>query len=250
MPLSPAVAAGFAALALAMAGLFVWATWAAPVEEEPGERRRWTLVAVGVVAVYLGLSAALAGAGVLARVDARPPPAGVLLLLLSGGVAALAFSRFGERLLAWPLGALVGFQTFRVLVEVLLAAAYHGGSVPVEVTVEGWNVDVVTGLLAAGIGLWAGRGTVPRGVVLAWNGLGLALLAVVVVTSAASAFGVIETSPRMALPVTWPGVWLPAWLVMLALLGHLLVFRALARPAAPPAAPPTEAGAGRSVAGA
>ena len=247
MPLSPAVAVGFAVLALAMAGLFVGATWAAPVQETPGERRRWALIALAVAVAYLGVSAALAGAGVLAQVDARPPPAGALFLVLSGGAAALAFSRFGERLLAWPLGALVGFQVFRVPVEVLLAAAYHDGSVPVEVTYEGHNVDVVTGLLAAGVGLWAWWGTVPRGVVLAWNALGLALLAVVVATSAASAFGVVETSPRMALPTTWPGVWLPAWLVMLAFFGHLLVFRALARD---PATPPAASGAGRSVTGA
>jgi hypothetical protein len=65
--------------------------------------------------------------------------------------------------------------------------------------------------------------------VLAWNALGLGLLAVVVGTAAAAAFGVLETTPRMTLPTTWPGVWLPAWLVQLALFGHVLVFRKLTR---------------------
>ena len=230
MPLPPGLSAGFAALALAMAVLFVASVWLAPVVGEArSDRRRAALVAAGVAALYLVVSAALARAGVLAELGRRPPPAGLLLVGLALGMAALAFSRFGTRLLAWPLGALAGVQAFRVLIELLLLAAYHAGSVPREMTFEGHNVDIVTGLLAAGIGVWAWRGTVPRGVVLAWNVLGLGLLVAVVASAATSAFGIVETHPRVTLPATWPGVWLPAWLVQLALLGHLLVFRALAR---------------------
>ena len=236
MPLPPAVSAGFVGLALLMAAGFVLAVRYAP-GETAGGRGRWTLAAVAVAAVYLGVPAALALTGALADLDARPPLVAPMLLALTGGVVALAFSRVGDRLLAWPLGALVGFQVFRVPVELLLAAAYHGGAVPVEVTYEGLNADVVTGLLAAGVGVWAWRGAVPRGVVLAWNVLGLVLLVVVVGLAATSAFGVLPTSPRVTLPATWPGVWLPAWLVQLALLGHLLVFRALARERAAPPAP-------------
>ena len=153
---------------------------------------------------------------------------------------ALAFSPLGDRLLAWPLGVLVGVQSFRVAVELLLAATYHAGVLPAEMTYEGLDFDVVTGVLAAGIGVWAWRGTVPRAVVWAWNALGLALLLVVVAIAATSALGVAQTSPRVTLPAGWPGVWLPAWLVQLALLGHVLVFRALrrARPA------PASGGAG------
>ncbi|WP_412063673.1 hypothetical protein [Rubrivirga sp. IMCC45206] len=86
---------------------------------------------------------------------------------------------------------------------------------------------MVTGLLAVPLGVWLWRGSPPRWVVWVWNALGLALLAVVVVTAALSVFGVIETEPRLRLPTAFPGVWLPAWLVMLAFLGHLLVARAL-----------------------
>lgn len=231
MSLPTPLALGFAALALAMAAAFVAAVRLAPVTETAASRRRWTAAAVAVAAVYLGASAALAAAGVLARLDVRPPPVGVLLVALGLGAVALAFSRFGDRLLAWPLAALVGFQAFRVPVELLLAATHHAGALPVEMTYEGFNFDVATGLLAVPLAVWAWRGTVPRAVLWAWNVLGVALLAVVVTIAATSALGVVATDPRVTLPVAWPGVWLPAWLVQLALLGHLLVFRALARPA-------------------
>lgn len=230
MPLPPALAAGFAVLALVMAAVFVLGAHFAPIpHDSPTRRRRATWIAVGVAALYLGVSAALALSGVLADVEARPPPAALLLGALGVGIVALAFSRLGDRLLAWPIGVLVGVQAFRILVELLLAAAHHAGSVPVEMTYEGRNVDIVTGLLAAGIGLWGWRGAAPRALIAVWNALGLVLLIVVVGIAATSAFGIVETSPRVTLPATWPGVWLPAWLVQLALFGHVLVFRALAR---------------------
>ncbi len=230
MPLSPLLAAAFVALAAAMAAVFVLGTRFAPVTgDRPSDRAGATRLALAVAAVYLGVSGALAGAGVLADVDARPPAAALLLVTLGVGTVGVAFSRLGDRLLAWPLGLLVGVQAFRVLVEALLFAAHRAGAVPVEMTFAGHNVDISTGLLAAAIGVWAGRGTVPRWVVVAWNGLGLVLLVVVVATAASSAFGFVETTPRLTLPTAWPGVWLPAWLVQLAFLGHLLVFRALRR---------------------
>ena len=218
------IAAGFAGLSLAMAALLV-----AGAARPRGRRGRWALAAVAVAAVAMGASGALAASGALSDLDARPPPVALLLVALSAGTAALAVSRFGDRLLRLPLAALVGFQAFRVPVELLLAASSRAGVVPVEVSYHGLNYDVVTGVLAVGLGVWLWRGSPPRRVVLAWNVLGLALLAVVVAVAATSAFGVLETDPRMTLPASWPGVWLPAWLVQLAFLGHLLVFRALRR---------------------
>ena len=230
MPLPPLLATGFASLALVMAAVFVLGVRFARVAgDRLADRQRATRLALAVAAAFLGVSGALAAAGVLADVDARPPPAAVMLVLLAAGMAVVAFSRVGDRLLAWPLGVLVGVQAFRVAVEMLLLAAHRVGAVPVEMTFEGHNFDIVTGVLAAGIGLWAWRGSPPRWVIAAWNVLGLVLLIIVVATAARSAFGFAETTPRLTLPTAWPGVWLPAWLVQLAFLGHLLVFRALAR---------------------
>lgn len=230
MPLPPALAAAFVALALATAGLFVLGVRSAPVSgDRPAARTSATRLALAAALVALGVSGVLAQSGVLADVDARPPAAALMLGAFGAGSVALAFSRVGDRLLAWPLGVLVGFQAFRIAVEALLFAAYGAGAVPVEMTFAGHNFDIATGVLAAGIGVWAARGTVPRWTVAVWNGLGLTLLVVVVGIAATSAFGFVETTPRLTLPTMWPGVWLPAWLVQLALFGHVLVFRALRR---------------------
>ena len=227
MPLPPLLSATLTALTLAMAALVVFALWCP--EAAPPTRRRWGLVGLGIAVGYLSLSGVLAASGTLADVEARPPAAALMLLAFSASTVSLGVSRVGDRLLAWPLAWLVGAQAFRVLVEAWLAAAFDAGVVPAEVTYHGHNLDVATGLAAVGLGLWLWRGTPPRWVVVAWNGIGLALLAGVVATAALSAFGVVPTEPRVLLPVTFPGVWLPAWLVQLALLGHVLVFRALQR---------------------
>ena len=232
-PFSPVLGWSLAALAGVMAVLFVLGVRDAGrvLGERPESRRRWTVWGALIAAAYLGVSAALALSGALADLDARPPPVGLFLIGTGLATVVLAFSRVGDRLLHWPLAVLVGVQAFRVLLELILLAAARDGTLPFEMTFEGWNLDVVTGLTALVLALWLARGSPPRAVVLAWNVLGVALLVVVVAIASTSAFGVIETSPRVTVPAAWPGVWIPAWLVQLALLGHLLVFRKLRQPA-------------------
>jgi len=224
--MSAPLATAFVALALAMAAVFVLAVRG---PARASARGRWALIGLGIAAFYLGLSGALAASGALADLDARPP----LVALLAGGLGvamvALAFSRVGDRLLRWPLAALVGVQAFRILVELWLDAAHGAGVVPVEVTFRGYNVDMVSGVTAAALGLALWKDAPPRALVWAWNVLGLVLLATIVVLSIRSALGITVTTPRLTLPATFPGVWLPTWLVQLALLGHVLVFRALRR---------------------
>jgi hypothetical protein len=66
--------------------------------------------------------------------------------------------------------------------------------------------------------------------VVAWNVLGLALLANIVaiaVLATPTPFHHFVNEPPNLLPSTFPYVWLPTFLVPAALFGHLLVFRAI-----------------------
>jgi hypothetical protein len=66
--------------------------------------------------------------------------------------------------------------------------------------------------------------------VLAWNILGLALLANIVTIAILSTpvpFRRFIDGPPNLLPSEVPYVWLPSFLVQLALAGHVLVFRRL-----------------------
>jgi hypothetical protein len=102
----------------------------------------------------------------------------------------------------------------------------------VQMTFSGRNFDIVSGIAAAILAVALMRGWRSKIVVLAWNVVGLGLLANIVAIAALSTpvpFRVFLNAPANTLPSTLPYVWLPTFLVQAALFGHILVFRALRR---------------------
>jgi hypothetical protein len=175
----------------------------------------------------------IAGTGLAAARGAlhfTPPPTMLILFLVivAGGIG-LATSPLGRQLaVALPLAALVGYQGFRVIVELLMHRAYVEGLMPVQMSYSGRNYDIVTGITALGLGSWLVAGTLPRWLVLAWNTLGLALLANIVTVALLSAptpMRVFMNEPANVWITHAPWVWLPAVLVFAALAGHVLVYR-------------------------
>jgi hypothetical protein len=199
-------------------------------------RRRFMLAAV----VWIGVTMGLAVAGVLGRWDRFPPPfMGVFAGILVLGVL-LARSAVGDRLArGLPLAALVGLQSFRFPLEVVMHAAAERGIMPPQMSYSGRNFDIVTGITAVLVALWLRFGRPPRAVVWAWNVMGLILLANIVTVAVLSMprfarFG--ATPDRLNTFVANPPyILLPTVLVLTAWAGHLIVFRALSlrRPSAP-----------------
>jgi hypothetical protein len=223
----------FLLIVMLLAIAFVWAV--GDGSRAPGETHadavRWRRRAALLVLAWLGASFAIADSGVLARFDARPPPLLVFLGLCTAATAGLAFSPLGTRL-ARGLGVagLVGFQVFRVPLELLLYRLYGEGVVPVQMTFAGFNYDVLSGLGAALLALLARRGEPPRALVFAWNLLGLTLLCVIVAVALLSTptpLRAFPDPPANTFVAHPPFVWLPAFLVQAAWFGHLLVFRRL-----------------------
>jgi hypothetical protein len=230
--------AGFVALALAVAVTALAAVSVAAGNDgrDPEAASRSRSRAAAALAAWMTLTMLLAASGLLSRFDVLPPP--LLVLVGVGAVAstALACSGLGRRLaLSLPLAALVGFQAFRLPLELILHRLALDGVLPVQMTFDGMNFDFVTGLTAVVVALWAWRGRVPRLVLLAWNLLGLALLVTIVTIAMLSApvpFRVFWNEPANTIVTTVPFVWLPTMLVPFAWIGHLLVFRRLRHDAA------------------
>lgn len=230
---SAAVVVGLPLLAAAVAAAVVVATGNAATAagrddaDASSLRRRTALVLVA----WFALTGALAGAGLLSRFDVLPPPLMLVVVPAFVALTALAFSPFGTLLARHtPLAALVGFQAFRIPLEVMLHQLGLDGVLPVQMTWDGMNWDVVSGATAALVGAWAAFGRVPRVVLLAWNLLGTLLLAVIVTIAVLSApvpFRAFWNEPANTIVATFPFVWLPTVLVQAAWFGHLLVFRRL-----------------------
>jgi hypothetical protein len=248
---SPLVTFGIAGIALVLAVLFVLAVRAVT----PGAARgRATALAALGVSAWLALTFGLAAGGVLARFDSRPPPFVLLLVAIVALAVGLARSRLGARLATGlPLVALVGFQCFRLPLELVMHRAAREGVMPVEMSFGGYNFDVLSGVTAGllAVVLLGAKGhessTALRALVVAWNVMGLGFLAVVITVAVAAspllrAFGDAPEHVN-----SWvshaPFVWLPAAMVLAALLGHLLTLRKVLRGAAtrPPVAMAPEA---------
>lgn len=233
----------FVALSLVLAAAFVAAVYVAE-RRTAGRRDRAGRSAAGaalLAAAWMGATILAAASGRLSF-DSAPPT----MLLLFAAIFALAIwlarSRLGERLaLGLPLAVLVGFQGFRIAVELLLHRAYAEGLMPVQMSYSGWNFDIVSGATAIAVAALIAAGRASRRLVAAWNWLGLALLAnilTIALLSAPTPLRTFHDEPANVWVTRAPFVWLPAVMVLAALVGHLLLFRRLRAAAVTPAAAP------------
>jgi hypothetical protein len=218
----------FVMIVLAVAGMFLSA-WRGT---GPGAGRSRVLVPLLVALGWLVVPGVLAARGVLDRWQ-PPPPALVLIGVLTVATVVLALSPVGARFASSvPLAGLVGDQFFRVPVEWTLHRLFVEGVVPVQMTYAGRNFDILSGISAAMVALLLVARRGGRGLVLAWNLVGLGLLANIVVIAALSAPTPLRhfmNEPANRLPGMFPYVWLPTFLVQAALFGHIVVFRVLGR---------------------
>ena len=191
------------------------------------------LAGIGVTAV-MAVELALAASGVLAAWNHVPPP---MMLVVGGAIliaVVTALSSVGTRVadrLSFAL--IIGYQSFRLPLELVMHRAASIGLMPEQMSFSGWNFDILTGVLAIPVALLAARGRPSRGLIVAWNLTGTLLLANIVTIAVASlpmfaAFGPDRLNIWVAEP---PYIWLPGVLVPAALFGHLLTWRKLARSA-------------------
>ena len=130
-------------------------------------------------------------------------------------------------MIALPLAVLIAAQSFRILIEFLIHTASTIGLAPIQMTWDGYNFDIVTGVTALALAPFAR--VVPARLVFIWNCLGLGLLIWVVgiaVVSFPTPFQLLR--PDNIWVTSFPYVWLPTVLVTAALLGHIIIFRKLA----------------------
>lgn len=196
------------------------------------QRRRWTLGAALGVAGYLALTGVLSGSGVLAAATLPPP----VMLFAFGSMAvavSAAFSPLGTRLARGvPIAALVAIHGFRLPLELVLHAWKEQGVLPVQMTFEGHNFDIVSGALALLVGAWLSRAEpssgAARAAVIGFNAVGFVLLLTVSTIAVLSSPVPIRTylnEPGVLLAFYFPYGWIVPICVGGAMFGHLLIFR-------------------------
>lgn len=226
---SAASSAVFVVIVLALASLFVLGArraWGAKGGREAA-RRATLLASIGMLALLVG-SAYLAASGTLLSLAGTPSIALYPLVCAALGLS-LALSPLGRAFSEHvPIAALVGFQSFRLPLELLLHRWYEQGAVPVQMTLAGDNLDIVTGVLALVTGILLWRQRAGRGSVLAFNVIGLVLLFNVMSVALRSVPGPLrtyESEPALLLPLSMPYTWIIPVCVAGALFGHVVALR-------------------------
>jgi hypothetical protein len=127
---------------------------------------------------------------------------------------------------------IIKLQVFRFYVEVLLWALFSEALLPVQMTFEGRNFDVVTGvtavLLTTRISGFMLLDKLPKGLIILWNTLGLGLLiniVVIAILSMPTPLQYFMNEPANTIVTEFPISLLPAFLVPLAYMLHILSLR-------------------------
>jgi len=195
------------------------------------EKKRATIFNGAVITIigWATLVSALSTAGVLA--DFTPPPKlPVLLAVTFIAVIVLAFSKTAKEILSTiPPEKVIRLQVFRVGVEVLLWALFTQKLLPVQMTFEGQNLDVLSGITAPFVAYYCFvKRSWPVSVALVWNLLCLALLTNIVVTAILSMptpLRIFMNEPANTIVTRFPYVLLPTFLVPLAYGLHFFSLR-------------------------
>jgi len=231
---------GFILTAIMLTCWWIWVSGKAYANSSPHEnsqkksqknRQKAVVWAAIIIFIWLALTAFISFQSWARQFDSFPPHALKVFLGLIALTMLLAFLRPGRIISQHtPLWLLIGFQAFRLPLELLIHQAYIENITIIEMTYLGRNFDIVTGLFAFILGVYAYKYTLSNRIILLWNLLGLALLMNVVtigIFSMPHPIQLIKTDFPNIWITYFPFIWLPSVMVCSALFGHLLIFRYL-----------------------
>jgi hypothetical protein len=156
----------------------------------------------------------------------------VLFLPLIGAIFLMFSKTMGDILKHIPYAHIIRLQGFRFFVEILLWLLYMDDLLPVQMSFEGRNFDVLVGITAPAIAWLASHQKISRIGLIFWNLAGLVLLINIVaiaILSTPSPVRVFMNEPANTIVTVFPISWLPAFLVPLAYTLHLLSLKQLLR---------------------
>lgn len=229
MPLTPATPASLAAfllIVMLVIAAYLCGTYiAARREAEEVAARRITLRFAIASALWLGAFSLFVAAK---AINAHPFPL-VPATFVSVNVVSLAFalSSAGKRLASYlPLAALVGFQAFRLPLELVLHSWSEQGTIPETMTWTGANFDIISGATALVLAPFSER----RPVAWVANLVGLVLLinvARVAMMSSPLPFAWTDVQPKLTLIAHLPYALIGPVCVGGAFAAHVILTRRL-----------------------
>ena len=235
MPTIPLhISALFISLVFALAFLILIVVYVAGTRAKLSaeEHRNGIVVTIVMLLVWLAFTLIIATSGFLADFTSMPPhlllvtlPPLIFILVL---ISSKSFNAFTENFnVFW----LVYAQSFRILMEFILWLLYRNNVIPVQMTFEGYNFDILVGITAPFVAYYCFvKKTWSPKIALVWNFAGILLLANIVIIALLSTpypFRQFTNQPANTIVFYFPFVWLPAFVVPVALFIHLITIRRL-----------------------
>lgn len=192
---------------------------------------RIVAVTIFAIAGWMVLTGILASKGFFTNFSTPPPRVMFLIILPLPVVLRISFSKkFAAILKVVPPHWLIAMQAFRIVVELLLLKTYASGLLPKQMTFEGGNFDIISGLLAIPIAIAIARKRNPL-LIKAYNIAGLLLLLnilVIAVLSMPTPLRQFMNEPANTIVVEFPFTYLPGVLVVIAYSLHIFSLRQVA----------------------
>ncbi|MEQ6120914.1 hypothetical protein [Reichenbachiella sp. MALMAid0571] len=203
------------------------------VHQAQNNKKEKTALIVGLlISVWLVLTALLGHNNFYLDFDAKPPRLvfGIVPPLLTI-LALFVNSKSRAYLRNIPITTLTYLHTVRVPVEMVLWWLFLGGLVPKLMTFEGINYDILSGVTAPFIAIFAmGFKNKRRLVAIIWNIIALILLINIVghaILSAPFPFQKFAFDMPNVGVLYFPYVWLPTFIVPAVLFSHLVALMKL-----------------------
>jgi hypothetical protein len=198
--------------------------------EESKKKKFITSIIVALVgwAVFV---AVWSFSGMLGNFSLFPFNMGPVLVIPLIATIIFTFSKtFTEVLSHIPQHRLAYLQSFRIFVEILIWMLFVDNLLPVQMTFEGRNFDVISGITGVIVGYLSSQGKLSRTVLIIWNIACLGLLINIVTIAILSMpvpFRLFMNEPSNTVVGQFPISLLPAMLVPLAYMLHFFSLRKL-----------------------
>jgi hypothetical protein len=192
---------------------------------EPSKKSKFLRQIILCLIIWLVFVAAWSVSGIMASFDIFPlnfMP--VIIVPLVTMILWVSFSQnLREVLHHVSPSTILYLQSFRVFVEIILWMLFIAQAIPVQMTFEGRNFDILAGLTGPIMALLVARNRISKTVLIVWNVLGLCLLTNIVtiaVLSTPTPLRVFMNEPSNTIVAYFPSVLLPGFLVPLAYTLH------------------------------
>ena len=191
-------------------------------------------IAVTILAAWLLVQTVIASTGFYTNTFSLPPRFLLVIVPPFAAIMILFASAKGRKLIdSLPAGTLTLLHIVRLPVELVLLLLFIQKTIPVEMTFEGRNFDILSGISAPAVYYFGFvKGKLKPRFIIAWNILCMLLLVNIVVTAVLSVqfpfqqFGFDQ--PNIAV-LNAPYVWLPCFIVPSVLFAHLVVLRQMSK---------------------